>query len=503
MEQEQEQETRPRKRTYLILIVAIIAVLALIFGFFYGIMARQQSGRFPEKTYINGIDVGGMTATRAKNVLANQAEDYALTIRERNGVTETITAEDIGLAYVDDGEVDALLAEYDPSHWLIDRFRTDELTAGTDTTLDAELADQAVRALDCFRSYTAVQDAQVALVDNQFVVQPEVAGNQLDQQKALEAILAALNEGDTELDLEEAGLYLAPTVYADDAQLNATVERLNGYLSACLTFDFGDDRIVTIDASVIGDWVKQDEDGNWDLDYDTVYDFVKTKMAYKVDTFGLKHTVTTHSGVKITLSGGDYGWCLARGDTTDKIIEAVKEGRTETMEPEWLYKGKNLGYDDIGGTYVEISISEQMMWCYKNYELVVETPVVTGNISKGYDTPYGSVWAIDGMKRDAVLGTLDTMGYASPVSFWMPFTGNVGIHDADGWRSSYGGEIYKTNGSHGCVNTPYEAAKTIFETISVGTAVVVYDLSDENTVVVSTPGSYETPVTDENWDWDD
>jgi hypothetical protein len=85
----------------------------------------------------------------------------------------------------------------------------------------------------------------------------------------------------------------------------------------------------------------------------------------------------------------------------------------------------------------------------------------------------------------------------------MPFTGNVGIHDADGWRSSYGGEIYKTNGSHGCVNTPYEAAKTIFETISVGTAVVVYDLSDENTVVVSTPGSYETPVTDENWDWDD
>ena len=88
------------------------------------------------------------------------------------------------------------------------------------------------------------------------------------------------------------------------------------------------------------------------------------------------------------------------------------------------------------------------------------------------------------MKRNAVLGTLDTMGYETPVKYWMPFNGNVGIHDADGWRSKYGGEIYRTNGSHGCINTPEEAAKTIYETVSIGTAVIVYDLSDPETVVV-------------------
>ncbi|MFR8249264.1 MAG: L,D-transpeptidase [Lachnospiraceae bacterium] len=56
----------------------------------------------------------------------------------------------------------------------------------------------------------------------------------------------------------------------------------------------------------------------------------------------------------------------------------------------------------------------------------------------------------------------------------MPFNGNVGIHDADTWRSEYGGEIYKTSGSHGCVNTPTANAEKIFNTVEIGTPVIVY-----------------------------
>lgn len=67
------------------------------------------------------------------------------------------------------------------------------------------------------------------------------------------------------------------------------------------------------------------------------------------------------------------------------------------------------------------------------------------------------------------------MGYASPVNYWVPFTGNVGLHDADGWRSSYGDEIYLTNGSHSCVNLPLSAAKLIYNAVEIGTAVIVYD----------------------------
>ena len=65
--------------------------------------------------------------------------------------------------------------------------------------------------------------------------------------------------------------------------------------------------------------------------------------------------------------------------------------------------------------------------------------------------------------------------YATPVTFWMPFNGNEGMHDAT-WRKKFGGNLYKGNGSHGCVNLPYSAAKTIFENVDAGYAVLVYEL---------------------------
>ena len=479
-----KQTTKISKRTYAIIGAALAVVVLALGTFLYYIGVNSHAGRFPEHTTINGIQVGGMTADRAKAQLRSQVEAYTLTILERGGETTVLTAEEVGLTYVDGGEVDRLLEQFDPWRWLFDRFREHTLVSDAAIAIDEALAEQTVRGLDLFTDYTPVENARVVDDGTRFVVTEPVAGSQLDVHRAVKAILEAIRKGESELDLEGRALYLAPEVLADDPELNALADKLNGYLQANVTLDFGDERIVTIDAAVIRTWITETTAGEPDIDRELAYDFVKRSMAYQFDTFGLTHTVTTHSGVTIKLKGGDYGWCLARGDTTDKILEAVYAGQSCQVEPQWQYKGKNLGVDDIGGTYVEISISEQMMWCYEDYQLVVATPIVTGSVKKDWGTPYGSVWAIDGMKKNAVLGTLDTMGYETPVKYWMPFNGNVGIHDADGWRSSYGGEIYLTNGSHGCVNTPEEAAKTIYETVSVGTAVIVYDLSDPGTVVV-------------------
>ena len=56
----------------------------------------------------------------------------------------------------------------------------------------------------------------------------------------------------------------------------------------------------------------------------------------------------------------------------------------------------------------------------------------------------------------------------------MPFDQAIGLHDADGWRSEYGKDIYLTNGSHGCINMPYEAAEIIYNNVSAGTKVLVH-----------------------------
>ncbi|MBQ6153810.1 MAG: L,D-transpeptidase family protein [Ruminococcus sp.] len=127
--------------------------------------------------------------------------------------------------------------------------------------------------------------------------------------------------------------------------------------------------------------------------------------------------------------------------------------------------------DYVGNTYVEICIEDQYMWFYKNTNLIQGTPVVTGNYGT-MDTPKG----YHSVNNKASPCTLSGDGYTSYVDYWIAFIGSgYGIHDAS-WRNEgeFGGEIYKGNGSHGCVNTPYDAVERIYNNISIGTPVIVY-----------------------------
>ena len=131
----------------------------------------------------------------------------------------------------------------------------------------------------------------------------------------------------------------------------------------------------------------------------------------------------------------------------------------------WSDKTKN----DIGETYVEISIADQHLWYYVDGKLSMETDIVTGTKGKT-DSPVGlfKIWA----KRTKV--TLIGDDYQTPVELWLPITWDgVGIHDAS-WRSTFGGTIYETDGSHGCINTPYDFCQPFFDAVEIGTPVVVY-----------------------------
>lgn len=123
-----------------------------------------------------------------------------------------------------------------------------------------------------------------------------------------------------------------------------------------------------------------------------------------------------------------------------------------------------------GQTYVDVNISQQKLIYFVNGVPVLVSDLVTGNSSRHHDTPRG-IFQIYNKQRGR---TLKGDGYSAYVNYWMPFTGNYGLHDAT-WRSSFGGEIYKTNGSHGCVNMPKSMAESLYNMVSVGTVVYVHD----------------------------
>lgn len=130
------------------------------------------------------------------------------------------------------------------------------------------------------------------------------------------------------------------------------------------------------------------------------------------------------------------------------------------------------GANDYGDSYVEINLTAQHLFLYRNGLLVMETDFVSGNTSKDCGTPAGA-FGITYTEKDAVLRGDD---YETPVEYWMPFNGNIGMHDAT-WRQKFGGTIYKTGGSHGCVNLPKDAAQQIFSVVSTNYPVLVYELS--------------------------
>ncbi|MDU1231134.1 MAG: L,D-transpeptidase family protein [Clostridium sp.] len=156
-----------------------------------------------------------------------------------------------------------------------------------------------------------------------------------------------------------------------------------------------------------------------------------------------------------------------------KIVYSFDE-LMETVDGSIINKWIDID-DDIGDTYVEVNITRQHLWFYKNGKLLTQGDIVTGCQSKNTPTAEG-VYALNYKQKDA---TLKGDGYSSKVSYWMPFNGNIGLHDAR-WRSSFGGNIYKTNGTHGCVNMPQYLAKIIFENIESNTPIICYSEDTKN-----------------------
>ena len=112
------------------------------------------------------------------------------------------------------------------------------------------------------------------------------------------------------------------------------------------------------------------------------------------------------------------------------------------------------------------------MFVYKDGELALETDCVTGLASDPDRATPPGVYRIWTMERNVVLGTYEVQGYEQPVDYWINFTEiGIGFHDLA--RSAYGGEIYKTNGSHGCINLPLEAVAQLWDIVEIGYPVIV------------------------------
>ena len=466
-------KSRKKSRKVLFGIAGGIAA-CLLLG--YVSLAVYYHDRFYPGTVINDNSFGGKKVEDVKEILKKSSKDYVLTIKEKEDKTELISGEAIKLQYKDDRELDEVKEKQNSWLWPIQIFQDKIYMVSMEHSYDEASFTQAVNQLACMQdaNMTPPQDARLEDDDTAYQIVPEVEGTALDKEKTTEVIKKAVDERRTEVSLTDEDCYLKPTVLQSDEELAKEAEKLNKITATQITVNFGNGT-ETVTRDMLKSWLVKGEDGTYTFDVNLVKPVV-IGWSEKYNTYGTPRDFKTSGGGTVRLTTGDYGWRVWQDKTTDALIAALNAGQSGELEPTWLYKGQTHEGNDINGTYVEISIDQQRMWFYKNGTCLVDTPVVTGNPNKGHGTPKGGVWRLKdkaspftlvGKKPD---GSID---YEEPVNYWMPFNGGVGIHDLTK-RSSFGGDIYLTNGSHGCINTPLDNVRTIYENIEVNTPIVVY-----------------------------
>ncbi|MFY9178028.1 MAG: L,D-transpeptidase family protein [Caldicoprobacterales bacterium] len=445
----------------------ILLIMAYLFVSFY------YNTHFYMDTIINGVDVSNMTLEEAEAVIQEEFRTYSLRFEGRNNLTAQIDGGDFNIRAKFDGSLEELLESQNSFMWPRALFNTSKMEIGTLPEYDEDLLKELVFKLPYFQEENIIkpQDAYISEYskDKGYEIIPEVLGTLVDFDILFPAVKEAVSNLQPLVSLEEVDCYVKPEITSDSPELNRIANELNKIAGAEIIYEFGKD-VEILDGTQISQWLSVSEDGQVILDESGVKEFVDY-IGKTYNTFGKTRRFKTSYGVEIKVKGGDYGWWLNRAKELEELIELILAGEKVKKDPAYYQKAQQYGEDDIGNTYVEVNLTAQHLFFYKNGKLILESDFVSGNLAKGYDTPTGT-FPVQYKERNATLTGED---YETPVKYWMPFYRGVGFHDA-WWRDEFGKDIYKTNGSHGCINMPTEAARTMFEQIERGVAVVVYKL---------------------------
>lgn len=455
--------------TAAVMVICMAAVTAAIY-IYWG--QRYRTVFFPNTT-INGLDASGKTVEQVKEMIQSGMNGYVLTLEARDGRNGQIAGTEIHLHSEYDGTLERLLSGQNPLKW---GFHYREGTAETISTMiafDQELLGERLAALDCMDAAKAQEPENAYLSayipGTGYLIVPEEPGNSLIYGRVLESAGDAIRNLMPVLSLEAADAYKKPEITQENPELIAKAAAWNRYAGVTVVYQFGD-AAERLDGDIIHTWLTENEYGNIVLDEEQVAAYVGT-LADKYNTAYREKQLMTSYGLPVTIAKGNYGWRINQTAETAALSEIIRSGTGQTREPIYSQMAASHGSRDYGDTYVEINLTAQHLFFYKDGSLLVESDFVSGNESKGWSTPSGA-YPLTYKQRNA---TLKGEGYATPVSYWMPFNGGIGMHDA-GWRSSFGGTIYKTGGSHGCINLPPEKAKTIYENITSGIPVLCYHL---------------------------
>ena len=477
------------KKIVLGVVLAAIFICAALGTLFYMNNAKTYTDRFLPGTQINGVDVGKLTAQEAEAKMTASKGDYTLDVVFPDGSRETVTGPEIDFNYVFGDRVQKILSSQNNYKWplgyiniLKEKYNLKPEFNRSKLSLKIHRMPQTVQDPETI-DYTT--NAYVGYSEGRFSVVPEHQGNYINPFSMYRVAADSVGKADRELYVEQRmeDILVKPSVTSDDPGLAVNAEKLNEFQFPSITYVTCDGNDIVLDGNVMKDWLRQDARGG--LYVDPAYWSEKQTeyvawLAENVDTVWKDHIFHTTDGRDVTLKGtGYYGWEIDQEKEIEQLKRDIAENAVVSREPVYAKREGAYLYDNngFGNSYIEIDLGKQHMYIYKEGELVLETDVVSGTNTPKRRTPDGAFTTYD-KQRDRILrGDIQpdgSYGYESYVAYWIRLTNTgIGLHDAP-WRGSFGGEIWRYSGSHGCINCPAKLMPQIYEIVDEGMPVAVF-----------------------------
>ncbi|MGX7164236.1 L,D-transpeptidase family protein [Enterococcus massiliensis] len=462
--------SRHKSHSKTIIFVILGLIVAISAGYF--IRGNHYAERFLPNTTINDVGISNLTVTAANKKLKGNADEQEFSITDDGQVWKSLKKTQLGLKTDYTSELNKVLSSQNQWTWGVAYVFAAEKDSLDGVAVDEDKLNQEISTLETEltalnKERTATQDAKLDKEATGFKITAEVQGDSLDTKKIVADLKKAVSSSEDSLEL--ADYVEKPAVTSTDESLTKQLDALNKIATINATYSINGETF-QIPTETIMDWLTY-KDEKAAVDKEKIRSYV-ADLGEQYNTSTNDSTFNSTKRGEVSVPAGTWSWTIQTDAETDALADAMLAGEDFTRSP--IVQGSTTADQAlIGDTYIEVDLENQHMWYYKDGAVALETDVITGKPKT--PTPAG-VFYIWNKERNATLKGQNDDGsdYASPVDYWLPidWTG-VGIHDSD-WQTSYGGDLWKTRGSHGCVNTPPSVMKELYGLVSEGTPVIVF-----------------------------
>jgi len=456
------------------------SVILIVLSTFYAVLAYIGADKSLPGLRFYGYDIGGKSYSQIRSIVqsvnSSKSNENVKVVIGNQKEQETVEKKfsDLGLKMDVDGTSKKIYyfgkAKDFPSPAYITSFITGKSRVSPIIKWDPE-SDKKIS--DAFSGKNIdPEDAKLKLDGDQIVVEPEKQGAKVNLKK-LRSDLETVFYSKEKLQIIAQIVYQPSKIKQSD--IEPYLKSIEDFIGKNVTaqYSYKKFKLTKDDLLSFVDLENTLKNKTLAINDGAIDDYLNNTVAPKVNTKGKTRKVSTYDGSVI--AEGREGWQINLKDSHDAIKEALSQDKkvvtlsveVAPIEEEKVEPGFTPG--KYPGKYIELNLSEQMLYQWEGANMVGSHRISTGKWSM--PTPVG----------DFVINNKDPRAYSQTYNlympWWMSFIGSqYGIHELPEWPdgTKEGEGHLGTPVSHGCVRLGVGDAAAVYDWAEIGTPVYVH-----------------------------